>query len=113
MREFKLDKVDLVGIVLAVKDKRILRVDKYGLELYYKYTQNGRNGWRYDKNKKTYYRIVAFSHRSIKRYMTFQRELLDVTEKCPIYFKQKKDDEIDLRVCNLLVSRHKCPAIYE
>lgn len=105
------------GIVIPIKDhrliedKRILLVDRYGFQLFYKYSQNGSYGWRW-VDSIGYHRVIEWmpNGKGIKKYITFQRELLELPGTIPIYFKN--EDKLDLRICNLLVCRGKYPTIY-
>lgn len=117
MKEFKLNKTDIDGIAIPIKDsrpiedKRVLLVDRYGFQLFNKHSQNGSYGWRWSESI-GYHRVVKWmpDGRSIKKYITFQRDLLELPGTIPICFRN--NDRLDLRVCNLLVCRGKYPAIY-
>jgi hypothetical protein len=96
---FDLNEDDLVGIAVGISNGRMLLVDRYGLRLWRKYGQNGSWGWRYNETR-GYHRMVD-RDRNRRRYMTFKRELLGL--RGPISITFKNGDNLDLRICNLMV----------
>lgn len=111
MKEFKLNKTDVDGILIEVKDGFDVMVDRYGFQLFYKYLNAGTYRWRiYPPGIWRAVEVESNHTSSVKKYITFERELLGLPGTIPIYFKN--EDPLDLRICNLLVCRGKYPTIH-
>jgi hypothetical protein len=108
MQTYELDKVDIDGIYVPIKDDRIIIVDKYGWELFKKYGDEDKNGWRYDFSIRMLYRIeyIKTDNKGKLKYkiILFHRELLKVNRYIRVWFMSS--NKLDLRIANLY-----CPEI--
>lgn len=96
MQTYELDKVDIEGIYIPIKDDRVIIVDRYGWELFKKY--EGKNRWKYNFYFGMLHRYVG------SKVILFHRELLGVDRYTRVWFMSS--NKLDLRIANL-----HCPQI--
>lgn len=103
MITFKLNKLDVEGIYVLIKNEKVILIDRYGLRLFNKYM--GKNGWRTNFSIPHLHRMECIgkdSNGKLKyRAILFYRELLGVNHYDNVIFWNK--DILDLRLINLYV----------
>lgn len=103
MNVFELDSIDIEGIVIPIKDDKLITVDRYGWELFKRY--GGKNGWRTNFSVPHLHRIeyIGTDSKGKLQYkiILFYRELLGVSHYQQVLFWNR--NKLDLRLANLYV----------